>query len=147
MSKVQEGDKVTVVYQAVLEDGSTFDASDDDAPLTFVIGEDEVLPGFERSILGMEIGERKVVALPPEDAYGVRKEHLVEEVDIDALPKDIDLSIGNQLEVTAEDGSTFRLQVVQRSSQTVTLDANHPLAGQTLTFQIEVLDIHRPTLN
>lgn len=147
MPKAQEGDKVTVTYQGVLEDGSTFDASDDEEPLTFVLGENEVLPGFERCVLGMAIGEQKIVEIPPEDAYGMRQDHLVEEVDIASLPENLDLSVGNRLEVSAEDGSIFHLMVVGSKQNTVTLDANHPLAGRTLTFQIELLDIHRPTLN
>lgn len=147
MNKAQTGDTVTVTFQGVLEDGQVFDSSDDEGPMTFVLGENEVLPGFELAVTGMEIGEQKTVTVPPEEGYGVHQERLVEEVDIDNLPEDLDLEVGNQLEVTAEDGTKFRLLIISHNTETVTLDANHPLAGRTLTFQIELVDIDRPTIN
>ncbi len=147
MNKAQDGDTVTVNFHGVLEDGSVFDVSDETDPLTFIIGENEVLPGFERAVLGMEIGEQKTVTVPPEEGYGVHLPRLVEEVEIDRLPDGLDLGIGNQLEVTSEDGSKLRLIVIQRSENKVTLDANHPLAGRTLTFHIELMTIERPTIN
>jgi peptidylprolyl isomerase len=147
MNKAQEGDTVTVTFQGVLDDGSVFDASDENDPLTFVLGENEVLPGLEIAILGMEVGDQKTVTIPPEQGYGVRQLRLVEDVDIDALPADLELSVGGQLEVTAEDGTIFQLVIVKRDTHTVTLDANHPLAGHPLTLQIELVSIDRPTLN
>jgi len=147
MPKAQEGDTVTVIYQASLEDGSVFDAAEEDEPLVFVLGEGDVLPGFENAILGMQMGERKIVQVPPEEGYGMHEQRLVDEVAIDALPKGLTLKVGNQLEVTSEDGTQYRLQVVHLEDDRVTLDANHPLAGHSLTFQIELLSIDRPTIN
>ena len=147
MPKAQEGDTVTVIYQASLEDGSVFDAAEEDEPLVFVIGEGDVLPGFENAVLGMQVGERKIVKVPPEEGYGMREPRLVDEVAIDNLPKGLSLKVGNQLEVTSEDGTQYRLQVVDLADDRVTLDANHPLAGHSLTFQIELLFIDRPTIN
>ena len=147
MSRAQDGDKVTVSFQGVLEDGSVFDSSEEEGPFTFVLGDNEVLPGFERAVAGMEVGEQKTVTVPPEEGYGVHQERLVEEVDIETLPGDLDLQVGNQLEVTAEDGSKFKLLIISHDTSTVTLDANHPLAGRTLTFQIELMVIDRPTIN
>jgi len=147
MPKAQEGDTVTVIYQASLEDGRVFDAAEEDEPLVFVLGEGDVLPGFENAILGMQVGERKIVQVPPEEGYGMRESRLVDEVAIDNLPKGLSLKVGNQLEVTSEDGTQYRLQVVDLADDHVTLDANHPLAGHALTFQIELLFIDRPTIN
>lgn len=147
MPKAQEGDMVTVVYQGILEDGSIFDGSEEDEPLVFVLGEDSVLPGFEKAIVGMEIGEQKTVRVPPEEGFGLHLERLVDNLAVEALPAGIELKVGTQLEVTAEDGSRFKVTVTDVESGRVTLDANHPLAGQSLVFHIELLDIDRPTIN
>jgi len=147
MGKAQDGDRVTVIYQGVLEDGSPFDASDEHAPLSFVLGENEVLPGFERAVIGMVIGEQKTVNVPPEEAYGLRQDRLIEKVAVDSLPSGLDLSVGNRLQVTAEDGTVFKLVITHSENDHVVLDANHPLAGHTLNFRIELLAIDRPTIN
>jgi peptidylprolyl isomerase len=147
MTRAQEGDTVTIVYRGTLADGSHFDSSADDEVTRFVLGDNEVIPGLERAIGGMEVGERKIVTIPPEEAYGLRLSRLVEEVSIDTLPKNLDLRIGNQLEVELADGSLCRMFIVKRGPDSVVLDANHPLAGKTLTFQVELLEVARPTLN
>lgn len=147
MNRAQEGDTVTIAYQGVLDDGRVFDESSDSAPLTFVLGENEVLPGMEMAVLGMEVGGRKTVTIPPEQGYGVRQTKLVEEVNIDALPEGIRLDVGGQLEVTAADGKAFQLVIVKLDEQKVTLDGNHPLAGMPLILQIELVSIDRPTIN
>src|SRR5512135_1429126 len=102
MPRAQEGDLVTVVYQGTLEDGNVFDSSEEDEPLVFVLGEDTVLPGFEKAIIGMEVGECKTVRIPPEEGFGVRQERLVDELATAALPAGLKLNVGAQLEVTAE---------------------------------------------
>lgn len=147
MSKAQEGDTVTITFQGLLDDGSVFDASDEEAPLSFVLGENEVLPGLELAVLGMNIGDQKTVIIPPEQGYGVHQKNLVEVVDIDVLPKDLQLKVGDRLEVTAANGTVFQMVIVMRDENTVTLDANHPLAGRSLTLRIELVAIERPTLN
>ncbi len=147
MNKAQEGDTVTVTYEGMLEDGSIFDACDETSPLTFVLGENEVLPGLELAVLGMQEGDRKTVTVPPEQGYGTRRPHLVDEVAIEALPSGLDLQAGGRLEVEAEDGTLFQLSIVSRNEETVTLDANHPLAGRSLILQIELVAISRPTIN
>jgi len=147
MLKAQEGDTVTVVYQGLLEDGSLFDSSAEDEPLIVVLGEDKVLPGFEKALLGMAVGEQKTIRVPPEEGFGIRLERLVDEFAVDSLPAGLKLQIGMQLEVTAEDGSLFQVAVTDLQAGRVTLDANHPLAGQPLIFQIELLHIDRPTIN
>lgn len=147
MPRAQDGDTVRVVYRGSLEDGSIFDSSDDDEPLSFVLGEDSVLPGFEKAILGMEVGEQKIVRIPPEEGFGLHEKRLVDEFAVSSLPAGISLQIGTQLEVTAEDGNRFQVTVTRLNAGRVTLDANHPLAGHTLTFHIELLEIDRPTIN
>jgi len=147
MPKAQDGDMVTVVYQGLLEDGSVFDSSGDDEPLIFVLGEDKVLPGFEKAVLGMEVGEQKTVRVPPEEGFGIRLERLVDEFTVNSLPAGLELTVGTQLEVTAEDGGQFRVVVTDLQTDRVTLDANHPLAGRPLIFRIELLAIDRPTIN
>ena len=147
MLKAQEGDTVIVVYQGLLEDGSIFDSSAEDEPLIVVLGEDKVLPGFEKALLGMAVGEQKTIRVPPEEGFGIRLERLVDEFAVDSLPAGLKLQIGMQLEVTAEDGSLFQVAVTDLQAGRVTLDANHPLAGQPLIFQIELLHIDRPTIN
>jgi FKBP-type peptidyl-prolyl cis-trans isomerase 2 len=147
MPKAQDGDMVTVIYQGTLDDGSVFDSSDEDEPLVFVLGEDSVLPGFEKAIVGMEAGEQKTVRVPPEEGFGVRRQQLVDEMSVGALPDGLNLKVGTHLEVTADDGSRFQVVVADRQGDRVTLDANHPLAGQALIFHIELLAIDRPTIN
>lgn len=147
MNKAQDGDTVKVTFEGVLEDGSVFDSSSDEEPLTFIIGENEVVPGLERAVVGMGVGEQKSVKVPPEDGYGIHQERLVEVVNLDVLPENLDLRVGNQLEVTSENGSRFRLLIIESDDDSVTLDANHPLAGRTLTFHIELVSLERPTLN
>jgi len=147
MSKAQEGDTVTVAYLGSLDDGSVFDSSNEDEPLVFILGEDSVLPGFEKAIFGMETGEQKTVKIPAEEGFGVRQERLVDQFAIDNLPTGFNPKIGAQLEVTAEDGSRFQVVVTDLHDGQVTLDANHPLAGQSLIFHIELLAIDRPTIN
>ena len=141
MNRAQEGDTVTITFQGLLDDGSVFDASDDNDPLSFVLGENEVLPGLELAVLGMEVGDQKTVTVPPEQGYGVHQQKLVEVVDIDALPKDLTLAVGGRLEVTAADGTVFQMEIMNRDEKTVTLDANHPLAGKDLTFDIELVEV------
>lgn len=147
MSKAQEGDTVIIAYHGLLEDGSTFDIKDENDPLEFVLGESKVLPGLELAVMGMQVGSQKTVTIPPEQGYGIHQKNLVDVVDIEALPKDLKLDIGDRLQVTAEDGNVYQMEIIERDNNTVTLDANHPLAGRSLTLQIELISLHRPTLN
>ena len=147
MVKVQEGDTVTVIYQGSLEDGSVFDSSEEDEPLTFVIGENSVLPGFEKALIGMEAGEQKTVVVTAEEGFGLHLDALVDDLPKAELPDGFELKIGAQLEVTVEDGSTFDATITAIGPERVTLDANHPLAGRTLIFHIELLAVTRPTIN
>jgi len=132
---------VTVRYTGKLADGTVFDASPEDTPLSFIIGREEVIKGFEAAVLGMSQGETKTVIIEPDQAYGELNPALTEEINRADLPENLELTEGGQLEVTQGDGSILLLMIDKITEETVTLDSNHPLAGKALTFVIELLEI------
>jgi peptidylprolyl isomerase len=136
-----EGDTVRVHYTGRLADGTIFDTSRDKSPLLFILGRREVIPGFDDAVRGMVRGEIKKAAISAGQAYGESQPELIEEFDREALPAGLELRVGAQLEVTRQDGSTFLVMVDDLTETTVTLDANHPLAGKDLFFEIELLEI------
>jgi peptidylprolyl isomerase len=141
MAQAKEGDFVKVHYTGNLEDGTEFDSSADKEPLEFTIGKGEVIPGFEQAVSGMSPGESKTVTVPPEQAYGQHKEEMVAVLERKDVPADIELAVGNHLEVSQEGGDSFPVMVTDLSDTAVTLDANHPLAGKSLVFKITLLEV------
>ena len=141
MAQAKEGDTVKVHYTGKLEDGTVFDTSEERAPLEFTIGSGQIIPGFERAVVGMEPGEAKIATIPPEEAYGPRRDEMTITVDREQFPEDINPEPGQQLQVQQPDGRAAIVVVSDVSESSVTLDANHPLAGQPLTFDIELVDI------
>ncbi len=141
MSQVKEGSAVKVHYTGKLNDGSVFDTSKDGEPLDFKVGDGMVIKGFEAAILGMTAGESKTVTLGVEDAYGPKRDDLLAEVEREKLPQTESLEVGKTLEVQQPDGQSFMVKVVSLTETMVSLDANHPLAGQDLTFDIELLEL------
>ncbi|NHQ59334.1 peptidylprolyl isomerase [Chlorobium sp. BLA1] len=141
MAKAKEGDIVKVHYTGTLDDGTMFDTSADREPLEFTIGGGQVIRGFDIAVMDMAPGEIRVSVIAPEDAYGVHSKELVTDVDRERFPADMELEIGQQLQVGLTDGQQAIVMVVDLSDTSVTLDANHPLAGQTLTFEIELVEI------
>lgn len=142
MSKtVQDGDAVQVHYTGRLGDGSIFDSSRGGEPLSFVVGNDEVIAGFDDAVRGLQLGQSRTVDIAPDQAYGPVQEELIAKVARTDLPSDLDLTIGSQYEVTQEDGEPFMVTVTAIEDGIVTLDANHPLAGQALTFDIELVAV------
>jgi peptidylprolyl isomerase len=137
----QQGDRVRVHYRGKLEDGFEFDSSVGGEPLIFVIGSGEVIPGFEDGARGMAVGELKTLTIAPEDAYGPHREELVVEMPWEYFPEDVVPEVGMQLKLVDADGEEVMVMVTDVDEETVTLDANHPLAGKTLTFDIELLGI------
>jgi FKBP-type peptidyl-prolyl cis-trans isomerase 2 len=123
-----------------LEDGTQFDTSIGQDPLRLEIGGGRFLPGFEHALAGMNPGESKTVSIPPADGYGERRDDMVVTVARDELPSDIDADVGDRLEMTHEE-ATFVVTVTGLTEDTVTLDGNHPLAGKTLVFDIELVEI------
>lgn len=141
MTRAKDGDTVRVHYTGKLEDGSVFDSSREREPLEFTIGSGQVIPGFESAVTGMTAGEAKSTTLPPEEAYGPHREELMARVDRDQLPKDLDVEVGQRLQVQQPDGRSLVVSVAEIADSTVTLDANHELAGKTLTFDLELVEV------
>jgi len=138
MSKVENGNTVKVHYTGKFEDGSVFDSSVNNEPISFEVGTMQVIPGFENAILGMTVGESKTITLKPEEAYGYPLEGMVQEVPRSLVPADV--KAGAQLVSEGEQG-TFNVVVKEVKEDTVVLDGNHPLAGKTLVFDLELVGI------
>jgi len=143
MIRANQGDIVRVHYIGRLADGTVFDASPADRPLHFIIGKNEVIPGFEAAVAGMYLGEKKSVIISPEQAYGPHDERYVETLERCRLPAGVELQVGRQLEVTSADDERLLLLVTALTETTVTLDGNHPLAGKDLHFDIELLSVDK----
>ncbi|MBD3231638.1 peptidylprolyl isomerase [Candidatus Dependentiae bacterium] len=141
MSKAKQGDKVKVHYTGKLDDDSIFDSSKDRQPLEFVIGEKKVIPGFEKAVIGMEPGESKTIKLNPDEAYGQYRQDMVMEVEKAKLPPNLDPKVGQFLEVKQDNGQVIIVQVTKVDEKNITIDANHPLAGKNLSFDIELIEI------
>jgi len=135
------GDTVRVHYTGTLEDGTTFDTSVGREPLEFTLGEGKMIPGFAKAVYGLKVGESKTVTIPVEEAYGPHRDDLVIIVEREQLPADLDPKVDQQLEMQQTDGRTAVVIVTDVSETTITVDANHPLAGKDLTFEIELVEI------
>ena len=141
MTQAKSGDTVRIHYTGTLDDGTQFDSSDGRDPLEFALGGGQVIPGFDSAVDGMTVGESKSVTIPPEQAYGERHEQLVQQVPKSALPEDMKPEVGMQLQSQSPDGQVMNLVVTEVEEAAITVDANHPLAGQALTFAIELVEI------
>lgn len=142
MAEAKQGDTVRVHYTGKLDDDSVFDSSyERDEPLEFTVGSQQVIPGFDEAVVGMEPGDTKQVRLEPDEAYGEHEDDHVVEVEKERLPDDVDAEVGLRLQLQHEDGETIPVTLTEVSGETVTLDANHPLAGEALTFEIELVEI------
>ena len=141
MQQAKKGDTVHVHYKGTLDDGTEFDSSEGSDPISFKLGEGEVIPGFEEAIEGMAAGEKKTQRIPAENAYGERRDELVFSVGRDQMPEGTEIEVGDMLRVGFPDGSSANVQVVALEGDQVTLDANHPLADKALTFELELVRI------
>ena len=141
MAQAKHGDTVKIHYTGKLEDGTVFDTSTGRDPLQFNIGESQVIQGFEKGVTGMNLNELKTVTIPSDEAYGPHREEMVLNIPRDQFPPNIEPEIGQQLELGQENGQTTIAIVSQLSKSNVTLDANHPLAGETLIFDIQLIEI------
>jgi FKBP-type peptidyl-prolyl cis-trans isomerase 2 len=141
MSQAKNGDTVKVHFTGRLENGEVFSKSEVEAPIEVTLGNEELLPGFERGIVGMGIGEKKTITVPPEEAYGPVKEDLMVEIDKSNLPEHLTPTIGERLRIQQSDGDDIHVIISDMTETTVTLDANHPLAGATLFFDLELVEI------
>ncbi|MBN1323097.1 MAG: peptidylprolyl isomerase [Methanotrichaceae archaeon] len=143
MVQAKAGDIVEVHYTGKLDDDVPFESSRGGEPLQFCLGEGRMIEGFEEAVIGMSPGERKTVAIPPEKGFGLYREDLVISVDLKDLPPDLAVVEGMSLEICEDDGKGIQVQVTEIEEGIATLDANHPLAQQTVTFEIELLTISK----
>lgn len=141
MVKAESGDIVKVHYTGTLEDGTVFDTSVEHEPLEFTLGQGQLIPDFEQAVIGMKIGDLKTINIPADQAYGPYRDDLILVIERDQLPEDLDPEVGQQLQMTQADGEVVRVMVNDVSEATVTIDANHPLAGKDLTFEIKLIEI------
>ena len=141
MTQAKSGDKVRLHYKGTLQDGTEFDSSEGRDPLEFTIGSGQIIPGLDQAIPGMEVGEKKVVTVPADQAYGQPQDNARQDFPRSEMPHDIPLELDMQLMLQAPEGQQIPVRVVAITDDSVTLDANHPLAGKDLTFAIELVSI------
>jgi peptidylprolyl isomerase len=141
MAQAKKGDTVRVHYTGKLEDGTVFDTSLNRHPLQFTIGNGQVIAGFEQAVAGMNTGESKTAVIPVELGYGQRRDDMIVTVKRDQLPPDLDARVGQRLEITQEDDQVMLVTITGITESSITLDANHPLAGKVLTFDLELVGI------
>lgn len=142
MTEIKQGDTVRIHYTGTLLDGSTFDSSEGRDPLQFEVGSGQIIVGLDNALPGMTVGERKKVEVTCVEAYGPINPAMRQSIPREGIPDDIPLDIGTQLQMQTPDGQALPVTVVEVDDATVTLDANHPLAGQDLIFDIEVVSIN-----
>jgi FKBP-type peptidyl-prolyl cis-trans isomerase 2 len=141
MSQVKSGDTVAIHYTGTLLDGTTFDSSEGRDPLEFVVGSGQIIPGLDVALPGMVVGDKKKVQIACTDAYGPINPEMRQAVPREGIPAEIPLEVGLQLQMQTPSGQPMPVVVVELDEATVTLDANHPLAGKDLTFDIELMRI------
>lgn len=141
MAQAKQGDTVKVHYTGKLDDGRVFDSSENRDPLEFTIGTGQVIAGFEEGVVGMEAGDNKTVNIPADKAYGEHHKEMTVQVDRSNLPEGMEPEVGDQLQVQGPDGMPVVVTVSELTESTITLDANHPLAGKDLTFEIQLVEV------
>jgi FKBP-type peptidyl-prolyl cis-trans isomerase 2 len=141
MSDVKSGDKVRIHYTGTLADGTVFDSSEGRDPLEFTVGTGQVIVGMDKEMVGMTVGEKKTIVAVADEAYGQRQDDAQQDVPREMIPAEIPLEVGMQLQMQSPEGQVIPVSVVSISEETVTLDANHALAGKDLTFDIELVEI------
>jgi peptidylprolyl isomerase len=141
MQQVKSGDKVKVHYHGKLTNGETFDSSEGRAPLEFEVGKGMVIKGFDDGVTGMVIGEKRTINIPVDDAYGPKNQDMLIEMPKDRFPKDMEIEPGVPLMMSDGSGQNFQVVVAEVKEDSVVLDANHPLAGEDLIFDIELVEI------
>ncbi|MCV2882204.1 FKBP-type peptidyl-prolyl cis-trans isomerase [Actibacterium sp. XHP0104] len=141
MTQVKPGDKVRIHYTGTLADGSTFDSSAGREPLEFTVGSGQIIPGLDKELAGMAVGDKKTVDIPCAEAYGERHPDAQQDIPRGQIPAEIPLEVGLQLQMQTPTGQVMPVTVAAVSEETVTLDANHPLAGKDLTFDFELVEI------
>lgn len=141
MREVKQGDKIKVHYHGRLDDGTTFDSSEGREPLEFEVGSGMVIPGFDAGVLGMTEGEKRTITIPVEEAYGPVQEDMFMEFPINRFPEDMKPEVGMSLNMSNGSGQAIPVVIAEVLDEVVVLDANHPLAGEDLTFDLELVEI------
>lgn len=141
MAQAKAGDTVKVHYTGSLEDGTVFGASPEQEPIEFTVGQHNLLPSFEKKVVGMNEGDTKTFSIQPDDAFGQPQEDLIFDIEKSKLPQDIEIQLGGVLRVGSDTGKNFDVTVTNIGDEKVTLDGNHPLAGKTLYFSMELVEI------
>jgi peptidylprolyl isomerase len=141
MAQAKKGDTVKIHYTGKLGDEEVFDSSRDHEPLEFTLGDGKIISGFEDAVVGMVPGESKTVTISPEKAYGSHRKELVADVERSRVPDNLKLEVGKHVQIRQPDGGVIQAKVTSMSDSMVTLDANHPLAGKELTFDIKLVEI------
>ncbi|WP_422374379.1 FKBP-type peptidyl-prolyl cis-trans isomerase [Roseibium sp.] len=142
MTEAKAGDTVQLHYKGTLDDGSVFDSSEGREPLEFTVGSGQIIPGLDRAIPGMKVGDEKTVRIEPDDAYGPHNPAARQAVPRSNIPENVPLQIGMQLQAQTDNGQMMTVTVVEISDDEVVLDANHPLAGKVLIFEIQITGIN-----
>ncbi|SFW60685.1 FKBP-type peptidyl-prolyl cis-trans isomerase [Chitinophaga sancti] len=141
MQAVKNGDKVRVHYHGRLTNGTTFDSSEGRDPLEFEVGAGMVIKGFDNGVVDMKVGEKKTLNIPVEEAYGPKNDELIMDFPKENIPADLNPQVGMELQMSNPQGQVFPVKVAAISTEFITLDANHPLAGEPLVFDIELVEI------
>jgi len=141
MVQAKSGDTVRIHYSGFLMDGTIFDSSLEGEPFEFTLGDGSVIPGFDDGLLGMAEGDEKTLAIPPERAYGPRDEDLVAEIERAQIPPEIEPQVGAILQITSDEGDASNVIITKVTDTSITLDGNHPLAGQELIFEVKLLQV------
>ncbi|GAA6174514.1 FKBP-type peptidyl-prolyl cis-trans isomerase [Sulfitobacter pacificus] len=141
MTEVKSGDTVAIHYTGTLLDGTTFDSSEGRDPLEFQVGSGQIIPGLDVALPGMSVGDKKTVQIACADAYGPLNPEMRQAIPREGIPADLAIEVGTTLEMQTPDGQAMPVMVVELDEATVTLDANHPLAGKDLQFDIELMSI------
>ncbi len=141
MSIIKEGDTVTVHYTGTLTSGEVFDSSKDREPLSFTLGQGQLIAGFEKAVIGLSVGDTTTTNIPANEAYGERNPEMIVEVPKNQLPTEIEAKVSMQLQLNQPNGQAIPVQITEVNEDTITIDANHPLAGKNLSFEIEIVSI------
>ncbi len=138
---IENGQKVKIHYTGTLDDGNQFDSSAGRDPLEFEMGAGMVIPGFETGVKDMAVGEKKTIHIPAAEAYGEKRDEMVMEFERAQLPEDLEPAVGMGLQMQGPQGQPVPVQITAVAEETITIDANHPLAGKDLNFELELVEI------
>ncbi len=139
---VKKGDKIKVHYKGTLTDGTVFDSSEGREPLEFTVGSGMVIPGFDEGVVDMEVGDKKRIEIPVDQAYGESRPENIIKFPKSNVPDDMEVEVGMQIHLNSQNGQPIPVVVTEVEEETVTLDGNHPLAGKDLVFDLELVSVN-----